>query len=215
MSYCEVLQTETISHFRNDLFLLCTSSWSTEFPMFYIFIVKASYFLIWHWQFLLNSSWFSYIHFTSCLLVTESSLQVRHRSSFFSQGCCFGARMNIHRLSWSWMFFQRPESCFKVFYVPVLSHKVSKHESEHRTSLLLFTLNLSPHPLCPSLNPFPFKLILLVALPPAPGQSPRWGAGGLVPLESCNLSQFCVGVPSSMGLSPLWGVHPHQGELHA
>lgn len=65
------------------------------------------------------------------------------------------------------------------------------------------------------LNSFPFNSILFICLPPAPGQSPCWGAGGLVPLESCDLSQFCVGVPCPMVVSPLLGVHPHQGELHA
>lgn len=65
------------------------------------------------------------------------------------------------------------------------------------------------------LDSFPFNLILLISLPPAPGQSSSWGTGGLVPLESRNLSQFCVGAPSSLDLSSLWGVHPHQGELHA
>lgn len=65
------------------------------------------------------------------------------------------------------------------------------------------------------LNSFPFGPIHYVSFPPTPGQSSRWGTGGLVPLESRNLSQFCVGVPRPLVLSPLLGVYPNQRKLHA
>lgn len=92
------------------------------------------------------------------------------------------------------------------------------------TSFPSYSLHPLNHPLtsavcssslCLFLNSFPFDPILLVSLPPTPGQSSSWGAGGLVPLESRNLGQLCVGVPCPLRLSPLLGVHPHQGELHA
>lgn len=77
--------------------------------------------------------------------------------------------------------------------------------------------HIETHPMFLSffLNPFPFSSIFLVCLPPTPGQSSSRGMGGLVPLESRNLSQFCVGAPCPLVLYPLWGVYSHQGQLHA